>query len=702
MNSIYFRLILVVVMLAGAMLTGTGISQATTADVSESYFDGQAALGYRSVSSDREIVRVLEYAEDHSGMTGALTINGGQGQSRFFLDGTYLSDQEYRGDLAVDSRGVFRLELSRESMVHNLEHYNYVDRPEPGPGLPAAQNTYITYEDKNPDDRYELEISESSAHARIKHPSYPAHINLSYWRQEKDGSRQLRFADEGHGNIPGVTDGATCTKCHQTSRTRDVEWVTDEFTAGVDAHVGPVDIIVEQLYREFRDKQGIPVDLFGSHNFRTGPADYQHDEAPDSKLSKTTLKLHTSLAGGLVGAGAFSIGTMENESKLTDVRPTTAETDFYQAAGDVTYIINPRLTANFRYRMTDLDSDNTATLTADGNSRTTPEAPVRDSMDVTRSSYEAALSLRPSHSYTVKVEYRFLEIDRSNTGLPEPYGAIGGVADPNPVWALPEEENIHRVKLSLQARPLGNSHLKLKGHYIYETSEDPAYGTSFEDRHEGYLGATLTPSHRWGIQASARYNTENNDGQKTELFDAADNIVNVPRSRERETTNVVGSFWLMPTDRINVSASYGYLTTEINQDLIFGAEQNSGISVFDDRVAYDQQVHTASMLIDWRVIETLRATAEGRYIRSWSSFDPNFFTQTITFNSGAIPVSSSELKEISEVDIAQSGVSLGLDWNPLPAWICSLNYSFDDYDDHNSNVFDGSAQAYMVSVGHTW
>lgn len=709
-----FTLAIILVLTCG-LLAGPGTVLATTEDLSTGYFAGQVDLGYRSVSSEDEFVRALEYSDKHSGPTGKLIISGGEGQSRFYLQGHYLDAREYRGDFSLDSHGLLRLELASESMVHNLEHIPYADRQAPPDDVPPGQNGYISFEDQNPGDRYQLEVNQSSAHVRLKPPSYPAHLNLGYWRQEKDGNRQLRFTDEGHGRIPGQTDAYNCRKCHMESKTRDIEWVTDQFTAEVDAHVGPVDIIVEQLYREFRDHNAIPTDLFGSHNYRDlvngvgVPTEHQHDEAPDSRLTKTTLKLHTSLAGGLVGAGAFSIGSMENQSKLTEVRPTKSKTDFYQLAGDVTYIINPQWTTNFRYRMTDLDNSNPATLTADGTSTTDPAVAVRDNVDVTRSSYEGTVSYRPNRKYTIYGEYRYLEIDRGNTGSPTPYSidTTTGLAHPDLVWDLPAQENIHRFKLGLRARPLGVRRLRLKGHYIFETSEDPAYGTSFEDRQEVYAGATWTPSRRWGLQASARYNSEQNDGQKTELFNTDNLMVNYPRSRDRAVTNLLGSLWTMPCERINISASYSFQATDISEDLIFGSEPSgstAGYSIFADNVDYRQRVHSANVLVDWRIIETLRATAEGRYIRSTAYFDPRFPTQQFAYGStpDLIDISSAGLKQISQLNIIQSGLSLGLDWSPLPAWTGSVNYSFDDYEDRNSDLFDGSAQTYMVSLGHSW
>ena len=48
------------------------------------------------------------------------------------------------------------------------------------------------------------------------------------------------------------------------SRTRKFDLVTEEITAGFDAHLGPVDIAFLQTLREFREKGHNPEDPFNN------------------------------------------------------------------------------------------------------------------------------------------------------------------------------------------------------------------------------------------------------------------------------------------------------------------------------------------------------------------------------------------------------------------------------------------------------
>jgi len=700
-KNIIWKLFITCTLTLTASLISASMVSADTQDISQGYFNGQVELGYRNVWLDWDKSRVLEYVSPGNSATGMMTVDAGAEQKRLHLFGNFLTDQDYYGELDLDINGLVKIELATDNMVHNLEHFPY-NNPD----------GYLTYQDHDPKDQYQIEVNQNSASAQLKHPDYPAHLNLAYSRQEKTGHQQLRFIDEGNGGLNG---NGSCGKCHLQSKTRSIDWNTDQFSAGIDAHIGLVDVVVEHLYREFRDNNGVPVDTFGSHGYppnlnREGPADYQHDEAPDSKMNKTTLKMYTSLAGGLVGAASASFGNMQNESKLTDVTPTKAETDFYQLAGDASYIINPSWTLNFRYRMTDLDSKVPDTIISTGTLPANGPLLIRDSVDITRSSYEARLTFRPTRAYSIKGEYRYRDIERGNTAGPVDFTVAGGmIVQPDLSWELPDQERSQRFKLDLNARPLASRKLQIKARYYFETTEDILYGTSFENRHDLFGSATWTSGNRWGLHGSGQYTKEENDGRQLNLPDGTGGFLSFDPTRDREVTNLVAGAWLMPAKVLTINANYGYLQTAIEQDLIFGGQPSvsgpgdpANFAIIDNQVPFDQSVHTATIMVDLRILDNLGCSLEGRYIKSKSAFDPNFPVASLDFGGTVIDMTSEGLKEISEVDVIQTGVTLGIDWQPRPSWTCSASYSYDDYDDQTNFSLEGTAQIVMASMAYNW
>lgn len=676
---------------------------ATTEDVNmgQMSWEGKVSIGYRAVNAKDEHRRALEYSLLESGPTAGLAVTGFKDQRHLTLEANFLNDAEYYADAHLDYKGLFKANLNTESLYHNLDHIPY--------GSPFRNdavfngNVLVPFDDHDPGDNYHVEVERSSVQLRGKLPIMPAHLNLSYWRLERSGKQQLRFLDEN------------CTSCHMQSQSRTLDRVTEEVTASMDAHLGPVDVIFEQLFRQFRDREPIPSDPFADHMLRSGsPPARQHDEAPDSRLTQSSLKLHTSLAGGLVGAATLSLGKRENRSDLVDVHPVESETDFRKAAGDVTYIPTPGLTLNFRYRLLDLDNSNTNQITAQGLILFDPlvdhnPVDVRDNVDLTRASYAATLSYRPSRAVTFKGDFERVDIHRGNTDGFVEYNAIANPIVIDPVWELPEDENIDRYRLSFYARPLGSSTLRFNGWYQYRTSDDPAYGTSAEDSHQVFFGGTWSPSQRWGTNANVKLVSETNNEHGMAVSDATDPVDGrrkLELDRRLESENLAASIWLNPTDSLGLSLNYAYLRNRTVQDLLFGNTIDLGLNAsyatIDKDVEFSQQVHTTSLAANLRLMENLKASAMARYIQSFSNFNPGFGSKALDFGAGPVLIDASLLKELSEVDIRQTGLSIGLDWSPTEAWTCSARWRFDDYEDRNSSIFDGSVQTYVANVSRVW
>jgi hypothetical protein len=232
-------------------------------------------VGYQAVSIDANPDRAAEYSFLDSSPTLGLDLRGGVGGHHYILEGKFLNENDYRAEANLDHNGLANLNLRTERFFHNLDHIPYA------PGVPEARGDAngqaatssgtmrVQFEDHNPGEDYGIRLDTNEAHFRGKFKTFPAHLNLRYWRFEKKGDKQLRFVDEGHDNNGPPS---SCNECHMQSKTRPVDRVTDEITAGLDAHLGPLDLSVVQLYRECRDREPIPGDDFMGPMFRAGDA----------------------------------------------------------------------------------------------------------------------------------------------------------------------------------------------------------------------------------------------------------------------------------------------------------------------------------------------------------------------------------------------------------------------------------------------
>jgi hypothetical protein len=89
---------------------------------------------------------------------------------------------------------------------------------------------------------------------------------------------------------------------------------------------------------------------------------------------------------------------------------------------------------------------------------------------------------------------------------------------------------------------------------------------------------------------------------------------------------------------------------------------------------------------------------EGYHIRSKAEFSPDFDSRNLSYLAGDQTATADELKDISEVDIRQNGFKARVRWEFTEMLTAGLEYTFDDYEDRNSSVFDGSTQSLIASL----
>jgi hypothetical protein len=516
---------------------------------------------------------------------------------------------------------------------------------------------------------------------------------------EKKGKEQLPFLDEG----------CYTGSCHMQSRTQKTKLVTEEVTAGFDAHLGPADIAFLQTLREFRTKEDAPVDDFNSHVVLGRPAgEYVHDEAPDSKLLESTFLINLSPAGGLNASANYTIGKRENQSNLADGYRDDPETKYQKLSADTTYTPGENWTVNFRYRMLDLDTDSPATLTSNQllfNNIGNP-IPVRESIDINRNNYSAFVTYRPSHRLSFKGEFEHEDLDRSDTGI-GPYSSLGGIT--NPDWALPNNERTNRFRLSFYSRLMEKSALKLNGWYEYKNVDNPAYGTTLSDSNEVFFSASYKPSTLWGATGSVDILDGKNDDWTIVQFY---NNTQVPYDldRDQRSENLALGLWFIPNDILSADVNYGWLHSKTDQDVLFGNGPNpsdpggpTDYTIEDSSADFEQRVHTLSAGVNLHIIKNVTCRLEGYHIRSYSEFSPGFDSRALAYADPADPTitelaTRDQLQNISEVDIRQNGAKARIRWQFTEMLTAGLEYSYDDYDDQDSNVYDGSVQTFIANL----
>ena len=135
------------------------------------------------------------------------------------------------------------------------------------------------------------------------------------------------------------------------------------------------------------------------------------------------------------------------------------------------------------------------------------------------------------------------------------------------------------------------------------------------------------------------------------------------------------------------------LHSKIDQDTLYGSGADPLYSIVDDDSDFEQRVHTLSAGVNLRILENVNCRVEGYHIRSSSEFTPG-----LSENLPSI-VDPGELKDISEVDIRQNGIKSRITWQFTRMLRAQFEYTYDDYDHQYFDVYDGSAQTFIASLG---
>jgi hypothetical protein len=608
---------------------------------------------------------------------------------KYGVEGSYLNDKDYHGDLLFDYKGYYRLHLRAESLFHNLEHERLFapnfDSPD---ALGQTANYAAKPLDMDPSLRYGVRVKQDLADLRLKPGDYPLHLNLGYWRLVREGSSQLRFSDHAFEGPP-LTTPPTIYSNTIYSRLREIDRLTQEGNVGLDTHIGPVDLIYTFQIRQLEEFKEIPRDNYigrvdVANTLVRSAGLQQHNENPDSRFIAHTVKLHTSLSGGITGAVSYSYGRRDNRSNLTDIKGADQVSATLQnIAGDFTYTPCRQFSAAIKYRRQEVDTDAPAFLVS---AFAAPSAivPVRPALDSRKETINVSLSFRPLALLTIKGEYagEFLHRDNLNNGPSEMS------------WELPENSAIHRGTLTLFSRPIKG--VRLKTLYSYATTDHPSYGSSPAEKHEGQLLATYTGGARWGATASYRAFRETNDEiiRETVNFPLSPLTFTpfpTPLSRDRKGDNATLTLWVAPMERLTLTGSYGLLRTSTGQQALLSSITPGVLNNTD----FTSQAQIYGLNAAYNINERLDISLALQQIRSFAEFTPA---------AAVIPAVGNTfgLTDVSRLKTVESALSARAEYQMSRNVRCLLDYTYRDYDEKTSSLFDGTVQTVMAYISAKW
>jgi hypothetical protein len=232
--------------------------------------------------------------------------------------------------------------------------------------------------------------------------------------------------------------------------------------------------------------------------------------------------------------------------------------------------------------------------------------------------------------------------------------------------------------------------LRLRGLYGFSTTDNPPYGTSPEEKHEGQLLAAYTDG-RWGLTANYRIARELNDSisRTTNPFDGSPAETNF-LPLDRKTIHGAAGVWFAPMERLTISSHVGFLRNRTDQAVLFASVLNG----FQSAAEYLSQGELFSLGAVYHASEIVDLSLALQELHSRAEFKPAEVT------GGGI--STAGVSELNRVRTVERSISARADHRLTRHISCALDYSYRDYDNRDGTFGEGTVHVLTALLKARW
>jgi len=562
---------------------------------------------------------------------------------RLHLDFEVINKKDYNGDFSYAYKDLILFRGVNSTFFHNLENVTLI------PFLPTFP---VTINDAG--ETYGIKVGISNLSLRLKAPDFPAHLYFEGNFVDKDGTAQQRFLG-GSGFFNDRT---------RVSEKRNIGTQSSLYTVGGNSHLGPVEVDLSHSEKRF----DVSDDQVMIYNYTASAArtagDYYHNLIPELKSSTNTLKLHTSLTGGLVASTTLS--KIDNEN-----RDSGAKADYLFAAGDITWMPVTSLTFFLKYQHQERDVDNPDTVTVQNLTDLSKYSySVRDSISSISDSVSGTVRYRPLKGVVLKADYTYKDIRRE---------------DVQDWFTIPESTQMQKLSLSGDARIMAN--LKLNAKYIHKDINNPATNIEPDHSDEGLLRLSWMPLP--GLNTFISYDIKK---EKRDSLDFVTNTEEVIHADNRKVKNdrLIGTLSYALLNNLSATASYAYMHDKIRQDIRLSATDQN---FWDNLVPYK----TTSRNYSFDLCYSPKSFISLNGGISHTISQGTFYTSAPALDGIA---SFSELK-IKETTYSASG-----EYQFRGGYTAGIQYRYstlkDDLDNIYNDVNDGRASIILLTISKKW
>lgn len=596
------------------------------------------SIGYRFIHHN-DSTRVGEFEYLHSSIIAGGKFIAFPFPHRLHIEFDFLNKKDYFGDLRYAYKDMILFRGLGRSIFHNLDNRTLTD-------FGSSASYAVTPGDNG--ENYSVQKSLSSLFLRFKTPNFPLHAYISGDFIDKEGTQQQRFL-------------ANFLPVNRTSQKRDVDWRSSYITAGVNSHIGPVEMDVSHSEKRLTANG----DRILENNYvgSTLP----HNLLPETKGSTTNLKIHTSYTGRLVAAATFSWMDRKNKD-------SNAKADYFIGAGDITYMLNEGLTffAKYRHKETEVDNPDILPIGYLGYSAyTSTITGIRPSLSSTMDMLSGTVRYRPIKGVTLNAEYMHERTDRDNSDE----------------WRVSKVTVRDAVYLSVSTRIIEKMNLRAK--YTHQEIDAPAYNVQPDSSDEGKVSLSWSPL-KWATGILSYSITK----EKREKIYYIDNMgLQVPaENREGLRDRLVGSITFIVSNNLSITPSYAYMCNKIEQDLVYDNTLGDPGYHTDSNVLNKDRGQVYAVNLNYMPEKKINLNADVSYTESKGNFSPGGILSSVT------SLFDSEVN----VKMRETSYSVRGDYEFLKGWGLGMKYNYVNYNDLLNNSNDGTLHTVLVTISKRW
>ncbi len=207
-------------------------------------FAGHLQAGYIGVNVEDNRAFLLPYDPLESGPVFGLDLDYlTPSFGSLSLESAYRGSEDWDATLDYGHAAAVDVNVQTRKFTHARSHSELPEDYDVLNLLIPAGEFIGESHDANPDAEYSDTLSDTRAAVKVRVPGYPAHLSASGRVYRHQGSQQMVY----------FFRSCSTEVCHVKSETRTLDQVTEEYTLGVDAHAGPVDIAYSRTFLTFRD-----------------------------------------------------------------------------------------------------------------------------------------------------------------------------------------------------------------------------------------------------------------------------------------------------------------------------------------------------------------------------------------------------------------------------------------------------------------